>query len=80
MPNRTTITIEKNGPYLVSGSAPLSVVTIESNTEGDSINWGEGNELPASGEYELCRCGKSRSKPFCDGMHASEPKFQAKSL
>jgi len=25
--------------------------------------------LPAQESYQLCRCGKSRAKPFCDGTH-----------
>src|SRR5882762_9527775 len=28
-----------------------------------------GKEFAAQEEYRLCRCGQSRSKPFCDGTH-----------
>ncbi|HEY3414991.1 MAG TPA: CDGSH iron-sulfur domain-containing protein [Armatimonadota bacterium] len=64
------ITIAKDGPYLVSGPAPLTVLDIETNARGESITWAERRELPVSGEYHLCRCGESRNKPFCDGTHA----------
>lgn len=30
----------------------------------------KGEKLPTSPEMALCRCGKSGSKPFCDGTHA----------
>jgi CDGSH-type Zn-finger protein len=29
----------------------------------------EGQELPQSDSYALCRCGKSKNPPFCDGAH-----------
>jgi CDGSH-type Zn-finger protein len=51
------ITIEKNGPYRITGGIEFKDVT-----------WGQG----ASREhYTLCRCGASRNKPFCDGSHAT---------
>jgi CDGSH-type Zn-finger protein len=51
------ILVRKNGPYEVSGGIALKV--------GES-EWGKG----ASREhYTLCRCGRSKNKPFCDGSH-----------
>lgn len=51
------IYVRKNGPLEVSGGIVLKV---------DESEWGAG----ASREhYTLCRCGRSRNKPFCDGSH-----------
>ncbi|MEL6568403.1 MAG: CDGSH iron-sulfur domain-containing protein [Pseudomonadota bacterium] len=51
------IQIEKNGPYRVRN------ISIESefSTAGSSPS-----------KYVLCRCGKSKNKPFCDGTHYDE--------
>jgi 3-phenylpropionate/trans-cinnamate dioxygenase ferredoxin subunit len=29
----------------------------------------EGNAIPVGEDFVLCRCGHSRTKPFCDGSH-----------
>jgi CDGSH-type Zn-finger protein len=70
MSSHKKITISKNGPYLVSGSVPLAFQTIGVNKGGESTEWIEGDALPASAQYALCRCGQSKTKPFCDGTHA----------
>jgi CDGSH-type Zn-finger protein len=64
------ISIARTGPYLVSGSVPLAGVKIETNAEGDSIDWGEGSAYSVTETFALCRCGGSSKKPFCDGTHA----------
>jgi CDGSH-type Zn-finger protein len=64
------IKVTKNGPYLVSGGPPLSEQCICVDSEGQPRGWEEGKKLPAPKGYSLCRCGYSRSKPFCDGSHA----------
>lgn len=52
--NECSVTVSKNGPYLVSGGLPLK-------TDG---------ALPYRPvRYALCRCGASKNKPFCDGTH-----------
>ena len=57
-----TITVRKNGPYLVSGAVELRDA--------------DGNHYPAKETVALCRCGASTKKPFCDGTH-SKLGFQA---
>jgi CDGSH-type Zn-finger protein len=59
-----TITIRKNGPYVVAPDDVDKVQLIDH----------EGNVIPprsAPGKpMSLCRCGGSAVKPFCDGTHS----------
>jgi CDGSH-type Zn-finger protein len=60
MPDPLVIRTRENGPLVIQG--PVKVV--------DHL----GNEflLPTGKEnIALCRCGQSRTKPFCDGSHRS---------
>lgn len=66
-----SIAIMNNGPYIVSGSIPLSLQTIKPNDEGGSSEWAEGKAFSTSAQYALCRCGASKKKPFCDGTHTT---------
>ncbi len=46
----------KNGPYIVKGAVELKDAA--------------GATLPvAEPTIALCRCGHSKTKPFCDGSH-----------
>jgi CDGSH-type Zn-finger protein len=69
MPDPKSITVMKDGPYLVVGSVPMAIATIETNSTRESIAWGTGSEFPTAGQVKLCRCGESKNKPFCDGTH-----------
>lgn len=46
----------RDGPYLVRGPVRLE------DQNGREID-------PGRGTFALCRCGKSRVRPFCDGSH-----------
>ena len=61
------IKIIKDGPYLVTGKIALKEKIIVPNGEG--YLYEDGRELPQSEQYALCRCGKSKNPPFCDGTH-----------
>lgn len=63
------VTVAENGPYMVSGAVPLATQTIVADAEGNSQNWREGKTISTSETYALCRCGQSKTKPFCDGSH-----------
>ena len=63
------IVVTEDGPYVVSGDVPLQVQVITPNEEGFSWDWVEGRTFDARPPYELCRCGKSKDKPFCDDSH-----------
>ncbi|NLV98664.1 MAG: iron-binding protein [Clostridiaceae bacterium] len=63
------IRIVKDGPYIVTGNVPLYEKII--TPQGDkSYVYEDGQELPQSETYTLCRCGQSKNPPFCDGQHA----------
>jgi CDGSH-type Zn-finger protein len=52
----TVITPYRDGPLLVRGDF--------------RVQDQEGNEIePRRETIALCRCGKSRTRPFCDGSH-----------
>lgn len=63
------IVVSENGPYVVSGNVPLALQIISPNQEGLSWDWKEGKSFDTVSEYKLCRCGRSKNKPFCDGTH-----------
>lgn len=68
MKHENRIIVSKNGPYLVSGDVPLSIMVILTNAEGISWDWKEGRSFDTPPEYKLCRCGQSKNKPFCDDV------------
>ena len=63
------IKVSKNGPYLVSGGIPVLKQTILADSEGTSLEWRKDVEYQRQEKCGLCRCGKSKNKPFCDGTH-----------
>ena len=63
------ITIVKGGPYQVSGNVPLARATIGADENGESRHWLVGERLESGQAYELCRCGHSANKPYCDNTH-----------
>jgi len=64
------VTVTENGPYLITGDIPIAHQTIETDAEGGSEAWREGEAVAHRASYALCRCGASQTKPFCDGSHA----------
>lgn len=68
--DKKKIVVSKDGPYLVSGNIPLAKEKIIADKNGMPIKWAKGDKYPDQQTYALCRCGKSRNKPYCDGTHA----------
>jgi CDGSH-type Zn-finger protein len=52
---KTECTVFENGPYMVKGDFKMVDA--------------KGNEIRVADTTYLCRCGHSKNKPFCDGMH-----------
>jgi CDGSH-type Zn-finger protein len=63
------IKICADGPYTVYGGIPLTDQILIPDAEGLSIGWNTGKQYPLKEQYDLCRCGHSKDKPFCDGSH-----------
>jgi CDGSH-type Zn-finger protein len=55
--DRVTIKVRDDGPYKVTG--PVELV----DADGNRFEVEEGRAIA------LCRCGRSRDKPFCDRSH-----------
>lgn len=51
------IKVRDRGPYKVTG--PVRLVDVEGG------EW----HVPEGESIALCRCGRSRTKPFCDASH-----------
>ena len=66
------IKVNEDGPYTVYGGIPLTDQILIPDAECLSIGWNTGKQYPLKEEYELCRCGHSKEKPFCDGSHGEE--------
>ena len=56
-----TIIVRENGPLRIDGD------------DVKVVDW-NGNEYPIPGDkrpFILCRCGRSKTRPFCDLTHRS---------
>lgn len=56
MSDAASITPYRNGPYLIRGEFTI-------------LDQDGGEIAHSRGTVALCRCGRSQSKPFCDGTH-----------
>lgn len=61
------IKITENGPYIVTGGVPLDEKVIM--LVGHHREYHPGRDFPQSQTYALCRCGHTKTPPFCDGSH-----------
>lgn len=69
MAEAASITIVKDGPYIVKGAVPLGEDALVAAPEGGHMQYNRVRDYEVGGEYHLCRCGASAHKPFCDGAH-----------
>ncbi len=67
---KAKIKVLKDGPYLVTGNVPLQEKIIV--PKGKTYEYEDGRSFPSMEQYTLCRCGKTKNPPFCDGTHVKE--------
>ncbi len=63
------IEVECDGPYRVEGNIPLVRKTQIVSEFGEPLTWQKEETIETNGSYNLCRCGQSHDKPFCDCTH-----------
>jgi CDGSH-type Zn-finger protein len=69
MAKKMRIVVQPGGPYQVEGTVPLVRKTQVASAYGERLTWRTGEKLEAGESYDLCRCGHSEEKPFCDSTH-----------
>ena len=62
------IKVTADGPYEVRG-IPVATGRIVRTARGESIEWEVDEPYAAAKLVMLCRCGRSKTKPFCDDSH-----------
>lgn len=67
--SRASITITQDGPYIVKGGVPLIQQAI--SPVGGHREYVTLKTFPVQQTYALCRCGHTKTPPFCDGTHES---------
>jgi CDGSH iron-sulfur domain-containing protein 3 len=55
MSDKVQLRFKENGPIRVSGSVDIVDA--------------QGKVIENKSDFSLCRCGLSKTKPFCDGSH-----------
>lgn len=63
------IKVTKNGPYVITGKLPINEDIVQYDDEGIPLKTNKGKILLNEEGCTLCRCGKSKNMPFCDGSH-----------
>ncbi len=69
MKDGLTIQVTEDGPYVVRGGLPVTPGRIVKTELGEPVEWDIGEPYPTGKRVDLCRCGRSKTKPFCDDSH-----------
>jgi CDGSH-type Zn-finger protein len=63
------VKVLKNGPYQITGKIPLDQLKLVPNAKEFPLFYEKVKDYSEQATCYLCRCGKSKNKPFCDGSH-----------
>ena len=68
--NEIYIKVTKDGPYFVYGKPLINEKIIISDNDCIAFDYADGRVFEVKSEPVcLCRCGKTKTPPFCDGTH-----------
>lgn len=56
----TTVKIVENGPAILTGVGDEMIAVVYSNDK---------TQMEIHKSVAICRCGKSKNQPYCDGSH-----------
>ncbi len=68
MADELGINVTEDGPYWVRGT-PVAAARIVTTDRGEPIEWDIDEPYETGRVAVLCRCGRSKTKPFCDDSH-----------
>jgi CDGSH-type Zn-finger protein len=64
------IVVTKDGPYVVHGGVRMACKTQVVSEHGEPLTWKTEEVADQPESYDLCRCGHSSYRPYCDTTHA----------
>ena len=67
------ITVRTHGPCVVQGMIPLVRKSQVETEYGEPYDWKQEEVFEITETYPLCRCGRSKTKPFCGSTHTLVP-------
>jgi CDGSH-type Zn-finger protein/nitrite reductase/ring-hydroxylating ferredoxin subunit len=69
MNNPPQVSITPDGPFEIEGDLPITPKRMVVSELGEPLTWATDDPLPHDSPTRLCRCGQSKTKPFCDDTH-----------
>ena len=80
-PARRLVAFDKTAGKTIEQKSTVAIGVIEDPVEdcsgpiwlrgGVELSSADGHQYERRNNMTICRCGESKSKPFCDGTHAS---------
>lgn len=68
-PPPPSINVTPDGPLVLTGGVPVVRRRIVESEHGEPLTYETTEDLGRRDRVQLCRCGESATKPFCDASH-----------